>query len=441
MKISDNVDQDEDEPNFLMVSCHHAREIVTPVIALYSIEQLTTEYSYDPDITAAVDDYEIWIVPVWNPDGYEYCYYHDNMWRKNRNPPHGVDLNRNYPFGWDSECSGSTDPYSETYKGSGPASEAETQTMIAFSNDRHFAKVIDYHSHGREVLHGYCCHSHPFSSFFESEATSLSSEAGYGGSVRTPSAEGEHYEWQIWDNGSFAFLMETHTEFQPSYSSALAEAEQVWPGTIWLLNRPISLRGHIVDSITGEPIVTSINIVDETFQNGEEFYSEPEFGKYHLFLPAGTYSLEVSYEGYYTWTQEVTVTSDSEEILEIELESINEPPNKPTINGPLNGEVGVEYEYIFTATDPNFDVLEYYIKWDDGYVETWEGPYNSGEEAIFSHTWDREGTYTIQAKVRDDYGEESDWGYLEVTMPRNKIFNYNLYLRLHEQFQKFFLNY
>ena len=165
MKISDNVDQDEDEPNFLMVSCHHAREIITPVIALYAIEQLTTEYSYDPDITTAVDDYEIWISPVWNPDGYEYCYYHDNMWRKNRNPPNGVDLNRNYPFGWDSECSGSTDPYSETYKGSGPASEAETQTMIAFSNDRHFAKVIDYHSYGRVVLNGYCGHSHPFSSF------------------------------------------------------------------------------------------------------------------------------------------------------------------------------------------------------------------------------------------------------------------------------------
>jgi hypothetical protein len=433
MKISDNVNQDEDEPNFLMVSCHHAREIVTPVIALYAIEQLTKEYSYDPDITAAVDDYEIWISPVWNPDGYEYCYYHDNMWRKNLNPPHGVDLNRNYPFGWDSECSGSTDPYSETYKGSGPASEAETQTMIAFSNDRHFAKVIDYHSHGREVLHGYSCHSHPFSSFYESEAISLSTEAGYGGAIRTPSAEGEHYEWQIWANGSFAFLMETHTEFQPSYSSALAEAEQVWLGTIWLFNRPISVSGHIVDSITGEPLVASINIIDVSFSNEEEFFSEPSYGRYHLFLPPGTYTLEVSCEDYYTWTQEITVTSDSYEILEIELDGFNEPPNKPSINGPPNGKVGVKYEYTFTATDPNLDVLEYYIKWDDGYVELWEGPYDSGEEAKFSHVWEKEGTYTIQAKVRDEYGVESDWEYLEVTMPRNKMLNGNLFLRLKNQ--------
>jgi len=227
-----------------MVSCHHAREIVTPVIALYAIEQLTTEYGNDPDITAAVDDYEIWISPVWNPDGYEYCYYVNNWWRKNRQPYPpgvGVDLNRNYPFGWDSWCSGDTDPTSETYKGPSPASEAETQTMMVFSDDRHFAKVIDYHSHGREVLYGYCCHSHPFSNFFYSEAVCLSTAAGYGESVRAPSAEGEHYEWQIWANGSHAFLMETHTEFQPSYSSAQAEAAQVWPSTMWLLERPISV--------------------------------------------------------------------------------------------------------------------------------------------------------------------------------------------------------
>ena len=74
IKISDNVLVDEDEPNFLMVSCHHAREVVTPVIALYSIMQLTTNYGIDPEITEVVDENEIWISPVWNPDGYDYVY-------------------------------------------------------------------------------------------------------------------------------------------------------------------------------------------------------------------------------------------------------------------------------------------------------------------------------------------------------------------------------
>ena len=59
VKISDNVMQDEDEPTFLMVSDHHAREIVTPVIAMHTIEQLTTRYGSDPQITRLVDDNEI----------------------------------------------------------------------------------------------------------------------------------------------------------------------------------------------------------------------------------------------------------------------------------------------------------------------------------------------------------------------------------------------
>jgi len=427
MKISDNVDDDEDEPNFLMVSCHHAREIVTPVIALYAIDQLTSEYGNDPSITSAVDDYEIWIVPVWNPDGYEYCYYYDNWWRKNRNPPNGVDLNRNYPFGWSSGCSGSTDPYSQTYKGSAPASEAETQTMLAFSDDRHFAKVIDYHSYGREVLYGYCCHSHPFSSFFQSEAVSLSTAAGYYGSIRVPSSEGEHYEWQIWDNGTYANLMETHVDFQPSYSSAQAEAAMIWPGTIWLLERPISVSGNIVDSITSEPIVTPINIVGVSFSNGEEFISEPRFGRYHLFLPPGTFTLEFSYENYHTQSHEVTVTTTSSEVLDIEMVRLNDPPNKPSIDGPDNIKAGDPHDYTFVATDPEGDDIFYHIGWGDGNYEDWIGPYGSGEEISLTHTWDVKGTYTIQAKVRDIYGGESNTENYPVTVnkkSRNRLMDF-----------------
>ena len=425
MKISDNVEEDENESNFLLVSCHHAREISTPVIALYAIEQFTTEYGNDPSITSAVDDYEIWIVPVWNPDGYEYCYYVDNWWRKNRNPPDGVDLNRNYPFGWSSGCSGSTDPYSETYKGTSPASEVETQTMIAFSDDRHFVKVIDFHSYGREVLYGYCCHSHPFSSFFQSEAVSLSSAAGYGGSIRLASAEGEEYQWQIWKRGTYANLMETHVEFQPSYASAEAEATQVWPSILWMLERPISISGKIVDSISGEPLVMPINI-DVSFSNEEGYYNEPRFGRYEMILPPGTYNLEFSYENYHTQTHEVTVTGDSTEILDIELVRLNEAPNKPTIDGPRNIKVGDTGDYDFKASDPDTDDLEYYINWGDGNIEEWIGPYNSDEEVTLSHQWTVDGSFTIEAKVRDPYGEESDIESLQVTVEkkaRNRIFD------------------
>ncbi|HMB71176.1 MAG TPA: M14 family zinc carboxypeptidase, partial [bacterium] len=247
VKISDNVATDEDEPAFLQVAAHHCREIVTPVIGLLAIEQLTSQYGTDPAVTAVVDEYEIWIAPVWNPDGYEHVFNVDNLWRKNRRvfgPDVGVDLNRNYSQGWFNGCSGSTTPSSITYKGPAPSSEAETMTLEAFTERERFAKVLDHHSSGREVLHGYACWTHPFDAYLQSEAQILSNQAGYG-SIRAPSADGEHYEWQLGPRGAYAFLMETHTTFQPSFASAIAEAQQVWPATLWMLERAIPLQGHV----------------------------------------------------------------------------------------------------------------------------------------------------------------------------------------------------
>jgi predicted deacylase len=168
--ISDRVTEGEDEPAFLLVGAHHAREIVTPVIALYAVERLTQGYGTDPNITALIDEYEIWVAPVWNPDGYEHVFRTDNFWRKNRrvfSPGDGVgvDLNRNYPVGWDAVCGGGTATTSETYRGPEPASEAETQTMIAFGRDRRFAKVADLHSAAREVRYASGCLFHPFLAF------------------------------------------------------------------------------------------------------------------------------------------------------------------------------------------------------------------------------------------------------------------------------------
>ncbi len=100
--------------------------------------------------------------------------------------------------------------------------------------------------------------------------------------------------------------------------------------------------------------------------------------------------------------------------------SIAEPPEKPSIDGPTNGKVGVEYEYTFTTIDPYESDIYYYIEWGDGDFEDWFGPYSSGEEVTLSHTWSEEETYTIQAKARNIYGAESDWTTLEVTMPLNQ---------------------
>jgi carboxypeptidase T len=312
LKISDNVAADEDEPAMLIVATHHAREISTPEIALQAAGRLTAGYGTDARITAAVDGHEIWIAPVWNPDGYDFVFTAQNMWRKNRRPfasGTGVDQNRNYPQGWTASCAGSTSASSDTYKGPSAASEAETQTMMIWSQAERFAKVIDYHSSGREVLYGYRCLSHPFTSWMRQEAVNLSRASGYGGLVRLPSAEGEHPEWQFAKMGAYAFLIETHTQFQPSYASALNEAALVWPGILTVLERPIPVSGRVTDALTGAPIAARIDLVNVTFANGETNNSGGSFGGYHVFVPPGTYDIRFSASGYAPVVRRVTVSS------------------------------------------------------------------------------------------------------------------------------------
>jgi pyrrolidone-carboxylate peptidase len=101
----------------------------------------------------------------------------------------------------------------------------------------------------------------------------------------------------------------------------------------------------------------------------------------------------------------------------------NNPPLTPTISGPTNGIVDTPLTFTFNSVDPDGDDVEYYIKWGDGHVETWDGPYASGLDVNITHTYTRKGSFTIEAKARDPYGEESDWETLTVTIPRDRVIN------------------
>jgi len=112
----------------------------------------------------------------------------------------------------------------------------------------------------------------------------------------------------------------------------------------------------------------------------------------------------------------------------------NDPPSKPMITGPTEGIAGEIYNYTFVSIDPDDDDIWYYIEWDDDSSSSWLGPYESGGEVVISHTWYEEGTYTISAKARDIFEDESDWAYLEVTMPVNQPVQFPLFLRFLERF-------
>lgn len=124
--------------------------------------------------------------------------------------------------------------------------------------------------------------------------------------------------------------------------------------------------------------------------------------------------------------------STLEDIM-VEISS-NDPPNTPILDGPTNGKSGQEYDYKFSAIDPDGNDVYFYIEWGDGDIVDWTGPYLSGEEIILSHNWDDIGTYTIKVKAKDTNGAESSWAELKVTMPRAR----NLFINLFEKFPKFY---
>lgn len=326
IKISDNVAVEEDEPAVFIMANLHSNEINTNVVALTAIEELTTKYATDPSIRAVVDDNEIFIAPTWNPDGLDHVHFVGNNWRKNRRPngggSFGVDLNRNWSAGWAAACSGSTNSSSLTYKGPSAISEPENVVAELFSNDQGFSKVLEYHSSGRETLWEFACTSHPWATLMEQTALGLSQASGYGNSIRPPSAEGEHYQTQFTD-GRVSHLIEIGLSQQPSFVSAQAEADQVFPGILWLLQQPYRLTGHVNDSCDGSPLAVTIDFLGVGFPYGGAAFSEALHGRYDLTPPFGSYTVSYSAAGYASQSFPVTLSQGNPVGLDVALDGLD----------------------------------------------------------------------------------------------------------------------
>jgi hypothetical protein len=155
LKVSDDPDVDQAEPEVRFDAMHHAREPESMQALLWALLWLVEGYGSDPLATWIVDNREIWFVPVVNPDGYVYNQTTapggGGLWRKNRrnngDGSFGVDLNRNYPFNWGFDDEGSS-PFtsSEIYRGTGPASEPEVAAMVAFLAARDFVTALSCHT-------------------------------------------------------------------------------------------------------------------------------------------------------------------------------------------------------------------------------------------------------------------------------------------------------
>ncbi|KAH8305790.1 hypothetical protein KR059_010907, partial [Drosophila kikkawai] len=128
-KISNGIEPSRKKVIF-MDAALHAREWTTPITALYVIHQLVVESRENAYLLANTD----WIIlPLANPDGYEYSRNTNYWWRNTRTPNtnncYGTNLNRNFGLGWGEGLPIFRDPCNENYAGTGPFSEVESRVV------------------------------------------------------------------------------------------------------------------------------------------------------------------------------------------------------------------------------------------------------------------------------------------------------------------------
>jgi len=138
-------------PNVFLESGIHAREWISPAVATYIVRQLVEEYDSHPEYLDKINWY---FIPSANPDGYEYTFTDDRLWRKTRSDQgsssgcKGVDPNRNWGFHW-GESGVSFDKCSEVYCGPEAFSEVEMQNIRDFVQTLNPVPVL-----------GWCFHSY-----------------------------------------------------------------------------------------------------------------------------------------------------------------------------------------------------------------------------------------------------------------------------------------
>ena len=166
LRMSDNPNSDEAEPEVLYTAIHHAREPESMQQLVYFMWYMLENYSTNPEVQGILDNTELYFIPMINPDGYQHNVDNDpnggGMHRKNKrnvgtsNP--GVDNNRNYDYidgsGSIWGTSGvSSDPNNDTYPGTGPFSEPENQAIKWFVENHSIKLALNNHTYGDLLLY------------------------------------------------------------------------------------------------------------------------------------------------------------------------------------------------------------------------------------------------------------------------------------------------
>lgn len=294
LKISDNVAQNEAEPEIFFEAGIHGDEIGTVENIIRFARDLCRGYGTNTQITNLVNTREIFLLLMVNPDGRE------AMSRYNANY---VDINRDGGYMWNGEGN-STAAWSQV----------ETKAVRNFCNAHHFVVFTDYHS-GTEFISypwSYRPDATPDQVHIHNLAAVYANNSGYTNIPYAPGYSGMYpingstkdFNYGMW--GSVAWSIEISNSKQPPASQIYYYYNKNKPAMLSLIQfAGYGISGMVYDSLTGQPVAARIRI-----NNTVPFYNDTEVGDFHKYVVPGTYNVQVSANGYQTKTiTGITVTA------------------------------------------------------------------------------------------------------------------------------------
>jgi len=275
LRITDNPTIEENEPELVFWGNIHGNEYTSAEIPYLYAGYLCHNYGILPNITQYVEDNEIWIVPMINPDGRE------NGTRNNAN---NVDLNRDCGYQWDG------------WGGSpGPFSQVETQVLREFCIDNNLSISNSYHNSGDEMYHpwGFWPNDAPDIDLMVRVGERYANAADYNffSSFNSYPTHGEILDFAYGLFGGLSYTL----EISSSSTNVQYTFERNLPGMNMFCGfTGEGIHGMVTDAVTGDPLHAAVWIIGNPFPS----YTDPEVGDYHRLVLPGTYDLKVWANGY-----------------------------------------------------------------------------------------------------------------------------------------------
>ena len=306
LKITDNIDIEEAEPEVKFVSTMHGDEVTGVEMEMYMIEDILNGYQANNDtMQYIVNNTELYVMPLLNPDG---------MANNSRYNYNNIDLNRDFPDFMTGETN-LAEP-----------DEPEIDAMINWSNQHNFILSTNYH--GGALVANYILDTKPpltsgqyAAAPDDLHATWLAANYAirntpmYNGAFTDGITNGlEWYEavggmqdWNYHYYGDMDLTLEISNTKWPSYSEIPGFWRDNRDAMFWYLSAAHKgIYGIVTDSSTGSPLDATIEITGID----KEYYTDPDHGDYYRVLKPGTYNMTVSASGYYPQTINNIVVTD-----------------------------------------------------------------------------------------------------------------------------------